>query len=76
MIAVGMGVAWFGYLNAIYGYCLLRGWDVTWRELATPVKPYEWPKSGDPPITPASQVWPSAASSSTTAAAQPHAVAV
>lgn len=55
-----MGLAWVSYFWGFYGYCLLRGYDVTPRQLLSST----WPPAntvklpGDttpivPPITPA-----------------------
>lgn len=68
MIALGFGVAWFGYTYVIYGYTLLKGYNITWRSLASPLNPYQWPKKGtDPPLIPAGQILPGAASTGTVA---------
>lgn len=50
MIIVGFIVVWIGYQQAVYGYVLLKGYDIRWRDLANPVHPYQWPR---PPQTPA-----------------------
>ena len=33
MIAIGLGLAWAGYTVGIWGYCLVRGYDVTFMQL-------------------------------------------
>jgi hypothetical protein len=33
MVAIGMGVLWAAYLIGIYGYCLVRGYDVPFGNL-------------------------------------------
>lgn len=45
MIAIVMLAAWSDYLVGLWGYCLLRGYDVTIAELANPLHPYagKWP---------------------------------
>lgn len=58
MIAFGFLLSWTGYLEIVYGWCLLRGYDVTWRQLASPVHPYSWPSPGEPPKMPGDQIVP------------------
>jgi hypothetical protein len=67
MIAAGFVVAWFGYTYIIYGVSLLHGWNITWKQLANPLNPYQWPAKGtEPPLIPAGQILPGG--TSTTAA--------
>lgn len=33
MVAVGMALVWGGYTFGIWGYCLLKGYDVTFTEM-------------------------------------------
>ena len=33
MVAVGVGTIWIGYYIAVYGYCLIRGYDVSFADL-------------------------------------------
>lgn len=33
MVAVGMGLVWAGYAVGLYGYCLVRGYDVSFRDV-------------------------------------------
>ena len=61
VILVGMLVLWAGYGLGSWGYCLVKGWDVPLGSWFSPLSPYQWPKSGDPPIIPSTQVFPSAA---------------
>ncbi len=39
MMALGVGVMWAGYALAIWGYCLVRGYDVTFAAMFRP----KWP---------------------------------
>jgi hypothetical protein len=57
MPAVGMGIAWFGYGLSLWGYCLVKGYNVTLAQLLNPVHPYHatWPPSAN---IPASTVFP------------------
>lgn len=54
MPAIGMGVAWLGYSVALYGYCLIKGYDVTFGQLVNPAASVSWP----PGPIPAGQVLP------------------
>lgn len=55
MIAVGVGLVWAGYSFGLWGYCLIRGYDVTLTELVNPVHVYQhWP----PPIAPPTVIIP------------------
>ena len=57
MIALAFGFAWLGYSYGLYGWCLLKGYDVTLHELMNPVHQYnQWP----PGQTPDNQIFPSA----------------
>jgi hypothetical protein len=44
-----MGMAWVGYTLGIWGYCLVRGYDVTFMQLFKPV----WPGTGKAAPAPA-----------------------
>jgi hypothetical protein len=65
MVAAGMLLIWGGYSVSLWGWCLLRGYNVTFGQLVSPVHPYGsrkgqvWP----PPPIPASQVFPGRAQS-------------
>jgi hypothetical protein len=39
MIAIGVGLAWAGYAIGIWGYCLVRGCNVTFMQLFKPTWP-------------------------------------
>ena len=72
MIALGFGVMWLGYLQGMYGFTLLKGWDIRWRDLASPTRPYQWPASGTPPLIPKGKILPaSTTSASSTGTGQP-----
>lgn len=47
MVAIAIGLVWAGYTGALYGYCLLRGYNITPRQLLSP----SWPplKGKQPP---------------------------
>lgn len=52
MPAIGMGLAWFGYSLTLWGYCLVRGYNVKFTDLVNPVHPYsgKWPPPANIPI--------------------------
>lgn len=39
MGALAMGLVWVAYYAGLYGYCLVRGYDVTPKELLSPTWP-------------------------------------
>jgi hypothetical protein len=43
MPAIGMGVLWAGYAVGLYGYCLIKGYDVTFGQLIDPRSSVSWP---------------------------------
>ena len=49
MLAAGMLIMWTGYSVSLWGWCLLRGYDVTLGQLMSPAHPYgsgkgqKWP---------------------------------
>lgn len=69
VIALGFGIMWLGYLQGMYGFTLLKGWDIRWRDLANPVHPYQWPGKGSPPLIPKGQVLPKSTTGTATTAA-------
>jgi hypothetical protein len=42
MPAIGMALGWGGYTLGLWGYCLLRGYNVTLGQLANPVHLGNW----------------------------------
>lgn len=40
MLAVGFLIMWGGYSMSLWGWCLLRGYDVTLGQLMSPTHPY------------------------------------
>ena len=65
MVAVGMLLIWGGYSVGLWGWCLLRDYDLTFGQLTSPVHPYsgKWP----PAKIPGTQIWPSGAAAAKTA---------
>jgi hypothetical protein len=43
--AIGMGLGWLGYALGLWGWSLLRGYNVTLGQLMSPLHPYAgaWP---------------------------------
>jgi len=56
MGAAAMGILWAGYTLTLWGYCLIRGYDVSLKDLVNPVKVYTW--QHPMPIAPADVVFP------------------
>lgn len=46
MVALGVGTLWLGYAVSMWGYCLVRGYDVPFTALFHAT----WP-AGEPPMT-------------------------
>jgi len=55
-----LGFVWglVAYSVGGWGYVLVRGWDINFREWISPLHPYQWPASGDPPTIPVGRIWP------------------
>jgi hypothetical protein len=60
MLPVAMLVTWAAYTVGSWGYCLIKGYDVSFRAWASPLHPYSgpWP----PPLIPINRTWPHPAS--------------
>lgn len=58
MIGLAVGIAWLGYGAYSYGWCLVKGYNVTAREWFTPVNTFSW--ASNPGLVPKGQVFPSA----------------
>jgi hypothetical protein len=43
--ALGMGISWFGWSLGLWGYCLIRGYNVKFTDLINPLHAYSggWP---------------------------------
>jgi len=65
MIALAFGLVWVGYSYGLYGYCLVRGYDVKLLELMNPVHVFAWPSGGigATPKIPDTQVFPGGSTS-------------
>lgn len=81
MPAIGMGLGWLGYALGLWGWSLLRGYNVTLGQLMSPIHPYAgaWPPAllPDTQTLPgkqqATQVTTTTAGSGSTAATSPTA---
>ena len=60
MTAIAFGLGWLGYSVSLWGYCLVRGYDVTLAELMNPVHVFAWPAGGisGMPLVPGTQILP------------------
>lgn len=48
-----------GYTIGSYGYVLIKGWDISFREWVSPLNPYQWPAKGSqPPLAAPQSVFP------------------
>lgn len=65
MIPLAFGFAWLGYSYGLYGWCLIKGYDVKLRQLMNPVNVYQWPAGGPPIMTP-DTIFPNGQNASTT----------
>jgi hypothetical protein len=60
MLPVGMLLTWAGYSVSLWGWCLIRGYNVTLGQLMSPTHPYgsgkgqAWP----PPLMSPDQIFP------------------
>jgi hypothetical protein len=60
MLPVGMLLSWAGYSVGLWGWCLIRGYNVTLGQLMSPTHPYgsrkgqPWP----PPLMSPNQIFP------------------
>jgi hypothetical protein len=70
MPAIGIGIAWLGYSVSLWGYCLVKGWNVKFTELINPVKYYtgKWPPPANIPPT---STFPTGTSTATKAGTGP-----
>ena len=61
-----MVVLFAGYTMGSYGWVLLKGWDIPFRQWVSPLHPYEWPPGGaDPPPIPPDRLFPSSKAGAT-----------
>lgn len=65
MVPLAFGFVWLGYSYGLYGWCLIKGYDVKLRQLMNPVHVYQWPPGG-PPIMAPSTIFPNGQNAQTT----------
>jgi hypothetical protein len=63
MVAIAMLLLWGGYSTGLWGWCLIRDYNITFGQLTDPLHPYTgpWP----PAKIPATQVWPGKSATAT-----------
>jgi len=66
-VTVAIVVTFAGYTVASYGWVLLKGWNITFKDWVNPLNPYRW--GGAPGTVPAGSVFPTGRSSSSAATA-------
>jgi hypothetical protein len=75
MLPVGMLLTWAGYSVSLWGWCLIRGYNVTLGQLMSPAHPYgsgkgeAWP----PPLMSPNQIFPGKNTGESAPAATPAA---
>lgn len=73
MLPVGMLLSWAGYSLGLWGWCLIRGYDVTLGQLMSPTHPYgsgkgqTWP----PPLMSPNVIFPGKNTGASAPAAAP-----
>lgn len=65
MPAIGFGLAWAGYTLGMWGFCLIRGYNITLAELANPVHILNWQKAIQETV-PQGQILPGHSAAKTT----------
>jgi hypothetical protein len=58
-MTAGIIIIFAGYTVASYGICLLRDYNIPWKQWINPLDPWQWGNMSDHKI-PRSQVFPSA----------------
>lgn len=61
MLPLGMILTWAGYGLGSWGWCLVKGYNITLRAWFSPLHPYQWPKSGAVPVVPKGHLFPTSA---------------
>lgn len=56
-MTAGLVIIFAGYTIASYGVCLLRDYDITWKQWIDPFDPWTWPQ-GKVGTIPAGRVFP------------------
>lgn len=58
-----------GYTVMSYGWILLKGYDITFRQWINPLNPYTWPASGTPGMVGKGSIFPTGAAGTAATAA-------
>lgn len=56
MVALAFGAMWGFYGVTTWGWCLIKGYNITFGQWFNPVKPYTWDKS--PELVPKGHITP------------------
>jgi hypothetical protein len=71
MVAIAVLAAWGAYGMTTWGWCLVKGYNITFANWFDPLHPYMW-TGNEPELVPAGSVLPtSGAQSSSTSVAAP-----
>jgi hypothetical protein len=66
MVAVGFVGLWAFYGLGTWGWCLVKGYNITFAEWFNPLKPYQW--NGTPALVPKGSMLPTGKNATGTAA--------
>lgn len=69
MVAVGFFGLWAFYGLGTWGWCLIKGYNITFGQWFNPVKPFMW--NGAPEMVPAGSVFPTGKGGQEATAAKP-----
>ncbi len=56
MIPIGFAVAWTGYAAGMFGYCLVKGYGITFTQIVSPTK--FWKQAWPPGIAENTSIFP------------------
>lgn len=68
MVAVGFFGLWAFYGLGTWGWCLVKGYNITFSQWFNPTKPYMW--NGTPGMVPAGVVFPTSTNPESSTAAK------
>lgn len=69
MTAIAFGLLWAAWTGGLYGWCLIRGYDISLPQLVNPVHTYKGPWPPPPAVN--TVIFPSGSKSSQAAAQAP-----
>lgn len=58
MTQAALIILFAGYAVVSYGFVLIKGWDISFRQWVSPLNPYIWPGGGTPPSVAPGKIWP------------------